>query len=111
MVHLYVTATFYEQQLVRSSLSRESQALAPIDLISWSGVGRPGPPVASARWLAEDPRQLRLQLQPEDESQAGLRSGDWRLIARHEDVLFLGTLWRQKCVGLHRLFFFLAVTS
>jgi len=38
--------------------------------------------------IPEDPGQLRLQLQQEDESQPGLRSATGAFIARHEDALF-----------------------
>ena len=72
----------------------------------------PGPPVASARWLAEDPRQLRcFNFNQRMNCKLVFDLATGALSPANEDALFLGTLWRQKCVGLHRLFFFLAVTS
>jgi hypothetical protein len=67
----------------------QSEPLAPIDLISClvsDELARRGERLLERRKkassvprLAEDPRQLRLQLQQENESQPGLRSGHWRL--------------------------------
>ena len=63
----------------------QAEAMAPIDLISCLVSGRTDPaqrPAARAPPQtgrlprpAQDARQLRLHLQPEDESQSGLRSG------------------------------------